>query len=137
MTEAGVAAILDRANASLPGGGAAKRAFYSARKDVWRVAETDENPAGYARCAEPRAGDGGGPRSRFCYIVVRNAGHEAVSYAPRAMYDLNERLIARLPFGRAEGNEARDALDRRHTPTCAPCGGAPPLAGDALPDCVH
>ena len=52
---AGVAAILDRANASLPGGGAAKRAFYSARKGVWRVAETDENPAGYARCAEPRA----------------------------------------------------------------------------------
>eukprot|EP00927_Polykrikos_kofoidii_P035879 TRINITY_DN30383_c0_g1_i1.p1 TRINITY_DN30383_c0_g1~~TRINITY_DN30383_c0_g1_i1.p1 ORF type:complete len:574 (-),score=72.68 TRINITY_DN30383_c0_g1_i1:340-1977(-) len=121
-TAAGIQAAWDYAEHHLAGGAEAKRAYYSQSKSIWRVEAADINPAGYAKCLDQ---DGGS--SRFCYVVVRNAGHETAPYAPRAAYDLNERFLRRAPFD----SETR-IVD---TPVCAACGGAPPLAGDALPAC--
>eukprot|EP00418_Pyrodinium_bahamense_P052252 CAMPEP_0179158472 /NCGR_PEP_ID=MMETSP0796-20121207/77329_1 /TAXON_ID=73915 /ORGANISM="Pyrodinium bahamense, Strain pbaha01" /LENGTH=253 /DNA_ID=CAMNT_0020860147 /DNA_START=29 /DNA_END=787 /DNA_ORIENTATION=+ len=104
---AGVRAAWDFADKHLTGGSAAKSAFYQQKKEIWRVAPMDVEPAGYARCLRLAA-------SRFCYVVVRNAGHETTSYAPRAAYDLNQRFIRRQPFG-------GHALG---VPDCAACGGA-------------
>ena len=121
MTAAGVRAAWDYAAANVSGGAAARAAFYRREKQVWRIAATDAAPAGYAKCLER-------PGHRFCYVVVRGAGHEAASYAPRAMYDLNERFLHRRAF-------AGDA-PAGGTPQCAPCGGAPPFAGGAVAACA-
>merc|ERR1711920_853977 len=109
---------------SIDGGSDAKRAFYLQQKSIWRVDEADVNPAGYAK------GLGRSGR-RFCNVVVRNAGHEATSYAPRAMYDFNERFMHRNAFD-GKARTVGPVL-----PQCAQCGGAPPLAGTALPECVN
>jgi hypothetical protein len=63
---------------------------------------------------------------RFCYVVVRNAGHEAPAFQPRASYDMNERFLHRRSF---------NGSDATKVPKCAPCGGAPPFAGSGAPGC--
>ena len=94
-------------------------ALANATKRIWRVAADDADPAGYATCADAAA--------RLCFVVVRNSGHEAPSYAPRSAYDLHARFVRRLPFDGAGGG----------APTCDACDGAPPFAGPALPGCRH
>ena len=69
-------------------------AFAAAPRVPWRVGQTDAEPAGYARCFRPNGG------SRFCFVVVRNSGHEAPVYAPRAAHDLNERFLDGRVAGR-------------------------------------
>ena len=91
----------------------------NATKLVWRVAADDADPAGYATCVDAAA--------RLCFVVVRNSGHEAPSYAPRSAYDLHARFVRQLPFDGAGGG----------APTCDACDGAPPFAGPALPGCRH
>eukprot|EP00933_Yihiella_yeosuensis_P049679 TRINITY_DN4686_c0_g1_i1.p1 TRINITY_DN4686_c0_g1~~TRINITY_DN4686_c0_g1_i1.p1 ORF type:complete len:590 (+),score=94.94 TRINITY_DN4686_c0_g1_i1:69-1772(+) len=119
-TAAGIQAVWDYAEKHLKGGADSKAKFYVQRKSIWRVEQNDEDPAGYARCLNDDS-------KRFCYVIVRNAGHETTSYAPRASHDLNERFLHRLPFD----SEKHEVC----VPKCAECGGAPPLAGDALPSC--
>lgn len=122
QSAAGVRAILDMAEAHVAGGADAKARFYAARKDVWRIRREDEQPAGYARCVE------GTRAQRFCHVIVRNSGHEAPSYQPRAAFDLSDRFIRRASFAQPTPVE--------RLPRCAPCGGAPPFAGPALPACA-
>jgi hypothetical protein len=129
MAAAGVRATFDFAELHLSGGAEAKNTFYSSPKSIWWVGEGDTQPAGYARCLDRPPSSGDVRPSRFCYVVVRNAGHEAASYSPRAAYDLSDRFIRRAPFGERRG------ADDPAMPQCAPCGGAPPLAGGALPAC--
>jgi len=119
-TEAGVRAVWDFAAAHHREGPAAKAAFYAANKTVWRVERADKEPAGYARCTSFRG-------RRFCYTVVRNAGHTTPTFIPRAAYDMNERVLQGRPFN--------DSGCADSVPTCAACGGAPPFAGSALPAC--
>eukprot|EP00928_Gymnodinium_smaydae_P032422 TRINITY_DN23485_c0_g2_i1.p1 TRINITY_DN23485_c0_g2~~TRINITY_DN23485_c0_g2_i1.p1 ORF type:complete len:551 (-),score=57.79 TRINITY_DN23485_c0_g2_i1:154-1764(-) len=121
-TAAGVRAAWDFAENSLPNGSASKKAYYGRQKAIWRVDKSDSQIAGYTKCID-------GSSSRFCYVVVRNAGHETTSYNPRAAYDMNVRFIKRMPF------EVESELQDR--PLCAACGGSPPLAGSALPECQH
>lgn len=42
---------------------------------------------GFAKCIEREA--------TFCYVVMKNSGHEGFSYQPKASFDLNERLVRR------------------------------------------
>mmetsp|Transcript_21394 Transcript_21394/g.63954 ORF Transcript_21394/g.63954 Transcript_21394/m.63954 type:complete len:480 (+) Transcript_21394:320-1759(+) len=79
-------------------------AFGAAPRVPWRVAAGDAEPSGYARCFRPGQG-------RFCFVTVRNSGHEAPVYAPRAAYDLNERFLAGRDFGEP-GRPAR--CEERH-----------------------
>ena len=68
---------------------------------------------------------------RFCYVVVRNAGHMTPAFAPRASYDMLTRFLNAKAFDKsAEGNNALKI------PQCAQCGGAGPFAGKALPACA-
>eukprot|EP00929_Paragymnodinium_shiwhaense_P000209 TRINITY_DN100455_c0_g1_i1.p1 TRINITY_DN100455_c0_g1~~TRINITY_DN100455_c0_g1_i1.p1 ORF type:complete len:532 (-),score=68.16 TRINITY_DN100455_c0_g1_i1:317-1912(-) len=119
-TAAALRAAWDVAEAKMEGGKEAKRAFYAAKKQIWSVSPDDTNPAGYSRCLERG-------EARFCYVIVRNAGHEVVPSQPRAMYDFQQRFIRRLPFDQT-GHSAS-------IPDCAQCGGMPPLAGSSLPAC--
>jgi len=119
-TAAGVRAAWDYAEAHLAGGTAAKQAFYSASKSIWYVSKSDEQPAGYARCTPAKP-------HRFCYVVVRNAGHMTPSFMPRASYDMAERFLG--------GHAFDDSWFDADTPSCAQCGGAAPLAGASLPAC--
>ena len=58
--------------------------YLSSKKRLWKV---DGVTKGWAKCVSK-----GGT---FCYVVLRNSGHEAPSYQPLASYDLNSRLIER------------------------------------------
>eukprot|EP00929_Paragymnodinium_shiwhaense_P079768 TRINITY_DN41582_c0_g1_i1.p1 TRINITY_DN41582_c0_g1~~TRINITY_DN41582_c0_g1_i1.p1 ORF type:complete len:550 (-),score=93.46 TRINITY_DN41582_c0_g1_i1:385-2034(-) len=117
---AAIRSAWDFAEKNVEGGADARRAYYAAPKSIWRVAHDDVEPAGYSKCLELQD-------RRFCYVIVRNAGHETAPYAPRAAHDLSERFMHRLPFG--EHGSAP------HVPQCHACGGAPPLAGPSLPAC--
>ena len=127
-TEAGIRSAWDHAEAAYPGSGAAaKKSYYKQPKTIWAVSATDYNtsvgPAGYARCLTASA-----PSShRFCYVVVRNAGHEAAAFQPRATYDMNDRFLHRGSFSGADVTP--------DMPGCAPCGGIAPFAGSAVPGC--
>lgn len=131
-TEAGVFAILDDAVAQSPVTGAEiKSAFTAAKKDIWFVdSKHDSNPAGYAKCV-PNPGrkkDSSKEKNdaRFCYSVIRNAGHESPAYQPRASYD----MIMRFLQGR-DWDKSGDAP----VPSCDECSGVGPFAGKALPRC--
>lgn len=119
-TEAGVMAMLDYSADKY--GPAVKNAYQSAPKKIWKVAANDTDIAGYARCTDQNA-----KGKRFCYSVVRNAGHETPGYQPRTSYDLFERFREGRSFG-PDGDSAS-------VPTCAQCSGVPPFAGTALPAC--
>jgi vitellogenic carboxypeptidase-like protein len=120
-TEAGVAATWVYAAEHLPGGVKAADAYWMADKTIWKVAKQDTNPAGYARCTDANG-------KRFCYAVVRNGGHTLPAFEPRASYDMFQRFVHGRAFD-ASGESP-------NTPQCAQCGGVPPFAGDALPECV-
>ena len=62
--------------------------YLGSEKQIWRVGG---EAAGFAKCIEREA--------TFCYVVVKNSGHEAPAYQPKATFDLNSRLIHR-EFGR-------------------------------------
>ena len=121
-TEAGIMSILDEAIARSPTKGQKLSADFGAmKKKVWFVdSVNDEQPAGYAKCIPN--GDG----YRFCYTVIRNAGHEAPGYQPRAGYDMIERFLS---------HRAWDTSGDRAVPKCSQCAGVGPFAGQALPMC--
>jgi len=121
-TEAGIMSILDEAIARSPIKGQKLSADFGAmKKKVWFVdSVNDEQPAGYAKCIPN--GDG----YRFCYTVIRNAGHEAPGYQPRAGYDMIERFLS---------HRAWDTSGDRSVPKCSQCAGVGPFAGQALPMC--
>ena len=97
--------------------------MHSAKKDIWKVSSADQNIAGYAKCVTVLSDKG----NRFCYAVVRNAGHETPAYQPRSAYDMTRRFLDGEPFD-ASGESSS-------IPTCAQCGGVGPFAGLSLPEC--
>lgn len=121
-TEAGIKSAWDYAKASIPGGDKASAGYYRAKKNLWSVAKKDVELSGYSKCYTSDK------QKRFCYTIVRNAGHMTPSFMPRASYDMAERFIGGHPF---------DAtwFDPK-SPQCAQCGGTVPLAGKALPACA-
>lgn len=139
-TEAGVFAILDDAvSQSTVAGQKIAKAFQATAKDIWYVdTKKDVNPAGYAKCIsvdnnmegrENKEKAARAQSSRFCYAVVRNAGHETPGYQPRAAYDMIERFLEKRSFD-ASGDDTTDF------PTCSECSGVGPFAGAALPTCA-
>ena len=101
---------------------------------VWFVnSQHDRNPAGYVRCIPISRGGApaaGPSSSRFCYAVIRNAGHESPAYQPRASFDLLSRFMEKRAWD-ASGDDAG-------LPTCGQCSGVGPFAGAALPECnIH
>lgn len=123
-TEAGVEAFWDYAESNLKQG-AAKTAYYATEKDVWHVADNDTDVAGYARCTYDSDN-----KKRFCFTVVRNGGHELPAFQPRSSMDMWVRFIENRSF-------APKANDPSRLPSCVPCAGAGPFAGDVLgEDCI-
>lgn len=114
-TEAGVHSAWRYARKHIAGGRRARKAFYAANKTIWRAAPDDSEPAGYARCVSKGA-------RRFCYTMVRNAGHMTPAYMPRSAYDMTERFLGGHPFD--------DSWFNSRLPTCPQSeGGSTPLAG--------
>jgi len=123
-TEAGIHAMWDNATVAYQRGSERAQSYYKQRSGVWFVdSAKDSNPAGYSRCS-----GGSGADPRFCYVVVRNAGHMAPAFAPRSAYDMIRRFIDGSAY-----DSHGDAPSK--TPKCAACGGVGPLAGPALPEC--
>jgi len=124
-TEAGVTALFEHAASTFSEGALAKAEFGKARKAIWKVDSTkDVNVAGFAKCIAHPTGT-----SRFCFSLVKNAGHEMPSYQPRAALDLYQRFMA--------GRSWNSTGDRpEELPKCAQCGGVAPFAGPALPACA-
>jgi hypothetical protein len=122
-TEAGVGSLFNYANEYVQGGKQAQKAYNAAPKTHWKVQKTDIDMAGYSRCITRP-----GSSNRFCYGVVRNAGHMTPSFEPRASYDLVNRFI--------QGRSFDSSGDLPDLPQCAQCGGVAPFAGLALPACV-
>lgn len=122
-TEAGVGSLFKYATEFIAGGDQAQKAYKAAPKTHWKVQKTDTDVAGYSRCITRP-----GASNRFCYGVVRNAGHMTPAFQPRASYDLVNRFI--------QGRSFDATGDLPDLPQCAQCGGAPPFAGPALPACV-
>ena len=125
---AGVRAAWDYAAVAYPEGASVKTLFYNQPKTVWAVSgrdyDSDLGPAGYARClSQPMLN---GDARRFCYVVIRNAGHEAAAFEPRSSYDMNQRFLHHLAF---------NGSSSMPVPGCAPCGGSPPFAGSNAPGC--
>eukprot|EP01060_Flectonema_neradi_P027518 TRINITY_DN37122_c0_g1_i1.p1 TRINITY_DN37122_c0_g1~~TRINITY_DN37122_c0_g1_i1.p1 ORF type:complete len:541 (+),score=132.41 TRINITY_DN37122_c0_g1_i1:43-1623(+) len=123
-SEAGVVAIFDYAEQHLAGGADIKKAFFSAKKAVWRVNATDIEPTGYARCVTHPT-----HKNNFCYVSIRNAGHESPAFQPRANYDNFLRFLERRPYNSTGNRPVPEG------PTCG-CSGVPPFAGPALPKCA-
>jgi carboxypeptidase C (cathepsin A) len=123
-TEAGVMAILEDAVSHSPTlGKEMKDSYLSTKKSVWFVdSEKDSNPAGYAKCI-PNAKK---TDNRFCYSVIRNAGHEMPAYQPRAGFDMIERFLTDRAFNKS---------GEQTIPSCSECSGVGPFAGKALPSC--
>ena len=121
-TEAGVFSILSELVVRAPKTGPTiKKTFETTKKDVWFVdSKHDEDPAGYAKCVST------GTDRRFCYTVVRNAGHEMPGYQPRASYDMLDRFLEKREWS---------TIGDRPVPTCSECSGVGPFAGEALPSC--
>lgn len=116
-TEAGVESILREAvKADAVAGAALTDGFNAVSKQIWFVDNaTDRQPAGYAKCVPHK------PGSRFCYTVVRNAGHEAPGFQPRPAFD----MISRFIEGRGWGYDGQ-----REVASCRVCSGVGPFAGE-------
>jgi hypothetical protein len=115
-TEAGVEAVMRS-----PGGKNVD--WKSAKRVIWKVAESDHAVAGYAKCTAKSA-----VGNRFCYAVARNGGHELPAFQPRAAYDMFRRFVQREEFDKS-GNSAA-------VPNVPECSGVPPFAGpEVLPAC--
>jgi len=123
-TEAGVEAMFDYAATLSSDGTVARQQFMKARQQVWKVdSKSDDNVAGFAKCIDAQEGIG-----RFCFGIVKNAGHEMPSYQPRAALDLYQRFVS--------GRNFDSTGDRPETlPSCAPCGGVKPFAGPSVKAC--
>lgn len=116
-TEAGIKVGLDAAGI--------RTAFMGHKKTIFRVSADSPSPAGYARCMPHPAGKGG----RFCYSIIRNAGHETPAYSPQFAYDMTERFMSGKPLDGSWYDPA--------SPKCRGCGGVPPFAGPVMPECSH
>eukprot|EP00656_Telonema_subtile_P025294 TRINITY_DN2737_c0_g1_i3.p1 TRINITY_DN2737_c0_g1~~TRINITY_DN2737_c0_g1_i3.p1 ORF type:complete len:474 (+),score=94.15 TRINITY_DN2737_c0_g1_i3:99-1520(+) len=117
-SEAAVQSILR--DAAAHGATGLQTAFNTKKKVIWFVdSTTDMQPAGYAKCV-PNG------NNRFCYTVIRNAGHESPGYQPRASFDMINRFLDKREW---------DSSGDRTTPSCSECSGAGPFAGAALPSC--
>jgi hypothetical protein len=130
-TEAAVLSILRYAAEHSPEtGGRIKAAYAAAQKSVWFVSsKNDRNPAGYAKCIEiPVVNASSAGTKRFCYVVVRNAGHEMPGYQPRAAFDMVARFLE---------NRSYTSSGEGLVPTCDECSGVGPFAGAALPSCHY
>eukprot|EP01012_Entosiphon_sulcatum_P010593 TRINITY_DN1622_c0_g1_i1.p1 TRINITY_DN1622_c0_g1~~TRINITY_DN1622_c0_g1_i1.p1 ORF type:complete len:521 (-),score=79.60 TRINITY_DN1622_c0_g1_i1:16-1578(-) len=125
-TEAGVKAMFDYAVGKFPNADGVRNQFYGSRKAIWKVdSSEDPNVAGYARCVTRNQSG-----NRFCYTVIRNAGHESPAFQPRSNWDMLKRFIDRRPF---DSTGDKPAV----VPTCPPCGGVEPFAGSAVPACAN
>lgn len=83
-TEAGVRSMWDHISSRSPLGKKLMDKYYASKKLIWSSSE-ELGVGGYARCVvHPRG-------NRFCYVVVRNAGHMTPSYQPRSAYDIIQR----------------------------------------------
>ena len=58
--------------------------FEGGEKEIWRV---DGEIAGYKKCLRRQG--------KFCYVVLRNSGHEAPSYMPKNAWALQEEFMGR------------------------------------------
>merc|ERR1712086_648809 len=113
------------------GNGAAGKmadAYYASRKTLWASSQDDQT-AGYAKCGQLN-GDSGEDDQRFCYVVVRNAGHMTPAFQPRAALEMLGRFLGDLSFDGKKGQ-----CPASYLPHCAQCGGSGPFAGAALPAC--
>ena len=86
---------------------------------MWRVKETDLDVAGYAKCLI-----GAAPFRRFCYVIVRNAGHMTPAFQPRASWDMINRFLASDDFV-GDGPKPNPQEDGKDAPQC---GGYEPFA---------
>ncbi|EOD07191.1 hypothetical protein EMIHUDRAFT_198523 [Emiliania huxleyi CCMP1516] len=73
-----------------------KEDFYEQKRTIWKRSPDSRQPVGYSRCAAL-----GG---RFCYSVIRNAGHETPMFQPASAYDMTKRFFD----GRAFDNSYHD-----------------------------
>jgi len=113
-TEAGVEAVAEDPHANFD--------WAEGKRVIWKVADTDKNVAGYAKCVLGHVGN------RFCYVVARNGGHELPAFQPRAAYDMFRRFVENKEFD-ASGDDAK-------VPTAPECSGVPPFAGpEVIPAC--
>ncbi len=62
--------------------------WHAAPRVVWKVSESDDQPAGYVR-------QGGG----LTYVVVRDAGHLLPQDQPVRAFDMLSRWIKQQPYG--------------------------------------
>jgi len=117
-TEAGIQRIMEQVKTS-----SVANKYNAASKTLWNAGD-DKVSSGYAKCAANT------DDTRFCYVVVRNAGHMTPAFNPRASMDMFNRFIAGESF---EGNDEHVAKILQN---CAPCGGAGPFAGKNVPACA-
>jgi vitellogenic carboxypeptidase-like protein len=131
-TEGGIDGIMaDARRIGAPNGAAAKLAdaYYASKKTLWAASSQEDQTAGYAKCAGGRGG--GGQQQRFCYVVVRNAGHMTPAFQPRASLEMLGRFLTDRSFDGKKGQ-----CPASYLPVCAQCGGSGPFAGAALPACA-
>jgi hypothetical protein len=142
-TEGGIDGIMadaKRISPSSASGFAGKMAaaYYSSNKTLWATSDSDQT-AGYAKCATientnknkrqtKEQGKEQGKEQRFCYVVVRNAGHMTPAFQPRSALEMLGRFLEDLTFDGKSG-------ETPNLPKCAQCGGSGPFAGAALPAC--
>lgn len=108
-TEAGIEAVMAKAGLS--------NQWHNAARVLW---SDPKGLNGYATCIlySPK-------NSRFCYPVIRNAGHMSPSFQPRANLDMTQRFMNGVDF-----TGFGPAL-----PDCYQCGGQPPFTGTADCNC--
>ena len=138
-TEGGIDGIMVDAKrvAAAAGGGVAGKmadAYYASNKTLWSTSQNHGQTAGYAKCAtvdnanKVASSSSSSSQQRFCYVVVRNAGHMTPAFQPRAALEMLGRFLEDLTFDGKAGLYPT-------LPTCAQCGGSGPFAGTALPAC--
>jgi len=97
-TEPGIAMGLESAQLS--------GAFYNTSKTRWKLSPASRQPVGYARCLPGAKTTGANARgahhaigaNRFCYTIIRNAGHETAEYQSASAYDMTRRFISGEAF---------------------------------------
>ena len=115
QTEAGVNRIFSLTSSSR------KR---NTNRTLWMPGK-DESVSGYSECTDSESGN-----TRFCYVVVRNAGHMTPAFKPRESLDMFNRFISGYSFDGSDNEELERIL-----PTCLPCGGAGPFGGSNVVGC--
>ena len=118
-TEGGINAIMADPKTSLE----LSNRFITANKTLWTAGS--KFVAGYSKCTSVPGSQG----KRFCYVVVRNAGHMTPAFKPLASAELIGRFLDGVAFD-ASGN------GKVKLPSCAECGGAGPFAGKQVPACA-